>query len=511
VRSRLIRLIPPNVRSRLRARRYGRVGRWNVDIVTDRAASTWRRRTPRTVRVLPLPTEGPPATKLGDPRAAALAERALGADGVEVAFAGPARPARPWERSSEPLLDPRGAALTDAATERYGTGPVAALFERLRDAGERIAFVPMAGNPQRLRRTDRIDRPAVVILSLVPMHDLGGGGRPAQLAMALLGAGFHVTVIHLHGAAGDDHGIRFLHPHLEQRWSWDVVVDDLAERAERPAFVLVEAPAPELIDLAHELRRHGFALVYDVIDDWSGEGLGWDWYDAGAERTLVETADLLTASATPLVERIAAIGRPATLVANGVNEAVFGGPPAPRPAENPPGTVIGYHGTLRGSWIDWKAIDALAAAFPEAHVVLVGDAPQAIPNLPPNVALVGSRPQVELPRLIGGFDVGIVPFSVSETTHAVSPLKVYEYLACGVPVAAPPLRSLRGLDGVHTDPDLVTAVRRALDGPAPDRDRALVEHGWSARVDLLLDALGVTRPDPAEPVHVEVRPAVDWR
>ena len=38
---------------------------------------------------------------------------------------------------------------------------------------------------------------AAVIVSLVPMHDLGGGSRTAQLAMELVHHGFHVTFVSL--------------------------------------------------------------------------------------------------------------------------------------------------------------------------------------------------------------------------------------------------------------------------------------------------------------------------
>jgi glycosyltransferase involved in cell wall biosynthesis len=65
--------------------------------------------------------------------------------------------------------------------------------------------------------------------------------------------------------------------------------------------------------------------------------------------------------------------------------------------------------------------------------------------MPPNVHFLGLKPQIDLPAYVQRFDVGLIPFKVTDTTHAVSPLKAYEYLASGVPVAAPPLRSLEGL------------------------------------------------------------------
>jgi len=110
--------------------------------------------------------------------------------------------------------------------------------------------------------------------------------------------------------------------------------------------------------------------------------------------------------------------------------------------------------------------------------------------MPDNVEFLGLKPQHDLPGYLQTMSVGIIPFLVTPTTHAVSPLKAYEYLASGVPVAAPPLRTLAGLHGVHVDDDLVSAVRSALGAPRPDRQRALTEHGWEGRVDGLYRALG---------------------
>jgi hypothetical protein len=44
-----------------------------------------------------------------------------------------------------------------------------------------------------------------------------------------------------------------------------------------------------------------------------------------------------------------------------------------------------------------------------------------------------------MPAYVSALDVGLVPFVVDDMTRAVSPLKMYEYLAAGVPVVASPL------------------------------------------------------------------------
>jgi glycosyltransferase involved in cell wall biosynthesis len=163
---------------------------------------------------------------------------------------------------------------------------------------------------------------------------------------------------------------------------------------------------------------------------------------------------------------------------------------------------------LYGDWFDWHSLARVASSFPHARLLIIGD-DRGHPSLPSNVSFLGLKPQSELLSYVARFDVGIIPFVVSEVTHATSPLKVYEYLAAGVPVAAPPLRTLAGLDGVFVAADLSEAVRSALWGPKPDRRRALAEHSWGRRLETLFAAAGLELSAvSAEPVVVKRRPAV---
>jgi O-antigen biosynthesis protein len=239
-------------------------------------------------------------------------------------------------------------------------------------------------------------------------------------------------------------------------------------------------------------------VVYDLIDDWTAPSLGGDWYRPELESRLASEADVLVASAPDLVHRLDALsGRPATLVPNAVNTAVFSGEVGETPDDLADlGTpVIGYHGSLYGDWFDWHALADVAMAHPRGSVVVIGDEPVAHPAMPGNVRFLGLKPQTALPGYLARFDVGLVPFRVTDVTHAVSPLKAYEYLAMGVPVAAPPLRALAGLDGVHRDPDLVAATASALREGRIDGAAARRQHSWQARVATLCDAAGLAAPD----------------
>jgi len=354
----------------------------------------------------------------------------------------------------------------------------------------------------------------VVVMAGVPLHDVGGGFRGAQLARELARRGAHVTYVHEYDSGESiDLGLRIIHPRLEEvRSDWFDPARFVKRAESNDRIVLVEFPHKDIVEAAIALRDMGdYRVVYDVIDDWSDRSLGGMWWAAEYEDSLFAAADAVVASAPSLIrraEKMSDRNRP-LLIPNGFNDAVFPeGTPFATPADLPQGTgpVFTYHGSLYGDWIDWRAIATVAATWPEARLVMIGDERQH-PQMPQNVSFVGLKPQAELAAYLAAADVSLIPFKVNATTHAVSPLKAFEAMAIGVPVAAPPLETLTGLQGVHTNTDLVEAVRAALAAPRPDATSARAVHSWKARVDDLFAGLGITLEpvDGPEP-EVQVRP-----
>ena len=508
VLKRLIRpLIPDRIMARYRLHQHSRQVRSNVDVLvgSNRELRRWLRSTPDTYRI-GLASDVPDAIGSdGMPGRGTAADVVVTADVI--------RPRLVGRRRVEPTLRAVTVRVTANALKDIAEAPPdpVARHRSLTDAGHRVLLVPRVVAAVDPHRHDPIDRPVVVVLAAVPLHDVGGGSRGAQIATEFLRRGFHVIYVALHGTHESvDLGLRFIHPHLEQYRLDEFDLIAVAART-RPGVVLVEIPAPVLVGPVRELARLGWRLVYDLIDLWSDPALGGDWFRADTEHWLLTTAELVTASAPDLIDHAAANGVAALSVPNGVNPALFAGTPGDWPDDLPKGSpVLGYHGSLYGDWFDWGAVISLATAEPHAAVVLVGDRPSRIPSLPDNVHLLGLKPQGAMLDYVSRFEVGLLPFVVSATTHAVSPLKVFEYLATGVPVAAPPLRSLEGVAGVATAPDLVTAVAAARRLSRPDRTAALLAHSWEERVQRMVSALAIPDPTPGPTVRVVVRPPVHY-
>jgi glycosyltransferase involved in cell wall biosynthesis len=523
---RLVRpLIPDVLMARYRLAQHSRVVRTNVDLfLADPVLRRrWLRVTPDTVRVRPPPGEG--GTGRPDVVVHALGEVGLdpnwylGVDGVEVVIGGVLGPPRlQHRRRGLPGFTPRLVATTREAFDEVGGRPegdrnLVGLCERLAAAGRTVGLVAVEGEPDPFVRVDPVTRPAAVVIAGVPLHDVGGGSRTAQMALELVRQGFHVTVLWVFPADESiDLGLRFVHPHLEERSLTSFDRDAFRARVVDPRLVIVALPHPAAVECAFELQTMGFAVVYDLIDDWGDRALGGEWFRPEVERRLVAGARALVASAPDLVEHLQAIGAPRPiLVPNAVNTGIFGRPPGPPPEDLPggDGPILGYHGSLYGDWFDWPAVRMVAEGHPDARVVLIGDPPDRIPELPANVWWLGLKAQHDLPDYVDRFDVGLIPFELTDTTHAVSPLKAYEYLAMGVPIAAPPLRSLDGLPHAHTSRPLTAAVASALAEGRFDGRPYLAEHGWSRRVAVVLDAAGIEAPPTGgTPVRVVSRPVV---
>jgi glycosyltransferase involved in cell wall biosynthesis len=54
----------------------------------------------------------------------------------------------------------------------------------------------------------------------------------------------------------------------------------------------------------------------------------------------------------------------------------------------------------------------------------------------PNIEYPGMARYDELPAVMAGFDVALMPFALNEATRSISPTKTLEYLAAGLPVVS---------------------------------------------------------------------------
>lgn len=169
-----------------------------------------------------------------------------------------------------------------------------------------------------------------------------------------------------------------------------------------------------------------------------------------------------------------------------------------------------------GGFYPWHGLDLLIEAyagiadrFPESQVLLIGDGPEldriralAIRlGLDGRVIFGGRRKHRELPGVMSSFYIGVMP----DSNDYGSPMKIFEYMALGVPVVAPDYAPIfdaigDGEQGLVFEKRSVPALRAALARLLQDeafarrlgergRETIVRERNWDANVARILDAL----------------------
>ncbi|MGC2373744.1 MAG: glycosyltransferase [Solirubrobacteraceae bacterium] len=242
------------------------------------------------------------------------------------------------------------------------------------------------------------------------------------------------------------------------------------------------------------------AVTFFATDDWLAyepQRRWWPAYEESFVRVRSRGRRVGAVSAAAM-ERIAPTG-PSEVIPNGIDPDEWLGAAMEPPswASETDRPLLVYAGTL-DSRLDVTALLRLARQMPNSRIVLVGpllDAPHLDPlRTTTNVEILPPLARAEAIALIRGADVGLVPHRDNALTRAMSPLKLYEYLAAGLPVVAADLAPMREVDAsvmlVRPDEAYAPAVEAALArGRADEHARAafITEHSWRARHDMLLD------------------------
>ena len=245
-------------------------------------------------------------------------------------------------------------------------------------------------------------------------------------------------------------------------------------------------------------------VIYDCVDDHSAyEGFNPQLVK-GMERRLMEQCDIVFCTARGLYESKKRFCREIHLSPNAANIEHFGTadlPETPVAAElvNLPRPILGFVGAIK-EWIDLDLMAALADGFPDGSVVMVGPVGANVDvaelKQRSNVHLLGHRDRDLLPAYLKGFDVCLNPFRQNILTSTVSPLKFYEYLASGKPIASVPMPEIMDFAGLvefgEGKAGFTEAVHRALQD-RPEKKKARLqkaqENSWESRAQFMIEKI----------------------
>lgn len=252
-------------------------------------------------------------------------------------------------------------------------------------------------------------------------------------------------------------------------------------------------------------------VVYHCVDEHSAfPGFVDPAVVRGYDDELTRRADLVITTSENLRSARLPLNPHTHTVLNAADVEIFNralDPDLPLPADLAaiPAPRLGVVG-LHDSRLDVDALEALAQADASWQIVLIGpikhgQVDEVRLRRHANIHLLGGRPRPELPGYLKGMAAALIPYKANELTRNIFPLKLFEYLAAGLPVVAGGLPELARFAGVIELPaspaDYPEAMRQALAGDSPEQRAARValasENTWDHRVEdisrLVEDAL----------------------
>lgn len=262
---------------------------------------------------------------------------------------------------------------------------------------------------------------------------------------------------------------------------------------------------PFMLDFYASLK--GCRLLYHCVDDLAAVP-GVDataFHDA--ENTLLKQADVVFATAPALASRCKEINKNTHFLPNVVDAEHFG--KALIPGEIPedlsciPEPRLGYHGVLSDFKIDFQLIFDTAIRKPEWHWVFIGEEREGQKNpiieklsALPNIHFLGYKPYEQLPSYLRGIQVGLLPSLINKYTDSMFPMKYFEYLAAGIPVASTKLSFTEnineGLLSASDTESYIIAIEKQISSGrfTPQETKLLVGNNtWSGRLMKMLQIL----------------------
>jgi hypothetical protein len=244
------------------------------------------------------------------------------------------------------------------------------------------------------------------------------------------------------GMTGDallDNMVRFALPPLKQA---------LSARA-WPDVDLLWFSDPQLARIVDRVPHR--RLAFQVTDDYTQ----FVNYDADMERALrhvLASADAVFFTNRALLQDyVARFGLPparCTYIGHGV--AAFRG----REGEPPRDSIRAAYIGAVNDWLDWSALENLTRRLPQLRIDVFGHAGPAMRRKAEAFArFLGPLSSDRVPETLAGYHFGLIPFRRTELKAFSEPMKLYDYIAAGLPVLSfidldPELRA-RFPDGIE--------------------------------------------------------------
>ena len=257
-------------------------------------------------------------------------------------------------------------------------------------------------------------------------------------------------------------------------------------------------PTPLALDIIDAIEPT--LVIYYCIDDFESSSSGARLIRQAEDR-LLKAADLVFVTSERLRHRVLEQREQVEVLPFAVDFPRFekerlANQSKPNELVEIDSPIVGYVGGLH-RWVDQELLVEAARVLPDVEFVFVGPEQCDMSKLKaqPNIHLLGSRNYDELPRYIKCFDVGLIPYVLSEYALNVYPTKLNEYLAMGLPVVATNLPEVRKFNEDFNDvvrigdepASFASQIQESLANNTPAQVQRRIEvasqNSWQARLE----------------------------
>lgn len=305
----------------------------------------------------------------------------------------------------------------------------------------------------------------------------------------------------------------FVYATIDSVWSWQRAALEMRELEEKLNLknIILWSYNPMFTQLIGKLKEELF--VFDTVDNWATHSQYKKLMPAKKlqdnYQIIAQKADLIFTVSENLVDYYKQFDRTQDVyyVPNGVdfehfNKSVDKNIETSLDKIKKP--IIGYVGTINSDRVDLDLIEYLAQKNSDKIIALLGpvwhDSVKKVDYLSnkyENIICSGRIKWFDMPAYLRKFSLAIVPHKNNEFIASTNPMKIYDYLACGLPIVSTQKSGHDNIDRIinlQTDYEKFNqAVQEELKNIKYEqilqRKEIAQEYDWQKKVDFMLQKI----------------------